>query len=127
MSFRFRKYEKLKSQKRIEQIFQTGKSVSAYPLRLYYSPIDTPLKTRFEVGFSVSKRHFKKAIDRNYIKRLLRENYRLNKNLLENLPAPSYGLMLVYTGKEIPDFTTLQRSYRKLIALFVKTETPNTP
>lgn len=127
MSFRFRKYEKLKSQKRIEQIFQTGKSVSAYPLRLYYSPIDTPLKTRFEVGFSVPKRHFKKAVDRNYIKRLLRENYRLNKNLLENLPAPSYGLMLVYTGKEIPDFTTLQRSYRKLIALFVKTETPNTP
>lgn len=124
MSFRFQKHEKLKSQKLIEQIFQTGKSVSAFPLKLYYTPIVSATKTRFQVGFSVPKRHFKKAVDRNYIKRLLRENYRLNKNLFENLPPASYGLMIVYTGKEMPNYSSLQRSYRKLIAHFVTTETP---
>ena len=72
------KNEKLKSQKAIEQLFAEGKSVSAYPLRMVYLDNQSQLK----VGVSVSKRNFKLAVHRNRVKRLLREGYRLNKNLL---------------------------------------------
>ncbi|WP_317045208.1 ribonuclease P protein component [Formosa algae] len=79
MKHTYGKTEKLKSKITIEKLFTEGKSVSAYPLRLVY------LKTSFEdnvtikAGVSVSKRNFKLAVDRNRIKRLLREAYRLNK------------------------------------------------
>ena len=79
MNFKYSKQDKLKSKKLIEQLFTEGKSVTAYPLKLIY------LKTEFEddsilkTGVSVSKRLHKTAVDRNRIKRLLREAYRLNK------------------------------------------------
>ena len=72
MSFTYRKKDKLKSKKLIEQLFTEGKSISAYPLRLVY------LKTAFEdqsllkTGVSVSKRLHKTAVARNRIKRLIR-------------------------------------------------------
>ena len=82
MSFSYPKKEKLKSQKRIEQLFSEGKSVNAYPLRMVYLKSDFNGNTTFKTGVTVSKRNFKKAVDRNRIKRLLREAYRLNKVIL---------------------------------------------
>lgn len=99
MSFKYPKTEKLKSKKTIDALFSNGKSVSKYPLRLVYTEVleqEEILKT----GVSVSKKYFKKAVDRNYFKRLLRETYRLNKHLLVFPNNKHLAIMLLYQSKD---------------------------
>ncbi|AWA29356.1 ribonuclease P protein component [Flavobacterium magnum] len=115
MPFSYPKNEKLKSRKTIDLLFSEGKSVSKYPLRLVYMPVDQadgPLRA----GVSVSKKYFKKAVDRNYYKRVLRETYRLNKAILDNLDRP-YAFMFFYQTK---DRLTYQEINLKTIQLFEK-------
>lgn len=122
MDFRYPKTEKLKSKNTIDLLFSEGKSVSKYPLRLVFVPtvfgepfdnLSVPLK----MGVSVSKKHFKKAVDRNYFKRVLRETYRLNKHLLiENLDKP-YAFMFLYQSK---DRLSYEEINTKTIQLFEK-------
>ena len=73
MDFTFSKKEKLKSSKVIDLLFSEGKSVSKYPLRLVYVECDNDDDVTLKMGVSVSKKHFKHAVDRNYYKRVLRE------------------------------------------------------
>lgn len=120
MKFTFNKTEKLKSEKLIEKLFLEGKSVVAYPLRLVYieTVFDSGVKTK--VGVSVSKRHFKRAVDRNRIKRLMREAYRLQKGLFFNNSSSSYALMILYIGKDKPDFESIQQKTKQLFDKFLK-------
>lgn len=100
MTFSYPKTEKLKSRTTINLLFSEGKSVSKYPLRLVYRKADTNYDKSSKMGVSVSKKYFKKAVDRNYFKRVLRETYRLNKHLLiDNLPEP-YVFMFFYQTKD---------------------------
>jgi ribonuclease P protein component len=115
MNFTYNKHEKLKSKKAIEQLFSEGKSISAYPLRLVYVENSETLK----VGVSVSKRNFKKAVDRIRIKRLLREAYRLNKQQLVEKNISSYSIMLLYMHKEMPTFETLDGLTKKAFKKFI--------
>jgi len=104
------KSERLKSRKQIEQLFKEGKRLSVSPFLIYYllgalSANDSRLSTRFAVG--VSSKNFKKAVDRNRIKRLIRESYRLQKpNFSKALKANNQQLSLffIFTGKELPDY-----------------------
>jgi len=97
--FTYSKTEKLKSRKIIDLLFSEGKSISKYPLRLVYAPIEGN-NEKLLFGVSVSKRNFKNAVDRNYFKRVLRECYRLNKHVLHaNLDKP-YAMMFFYQTKE---------------------------
>lgn len=114
MRYTYNKDEKLKSQKAIEQLFAEGKSVSAYPLRMVYLDNQTQLK----VGVSVSKRNFKLAVHRNRVKRLLREGYRLNKNLLIDNKLDHYTLMILYISKEMPDFKIIDKKMKALLTKF---------
>ncbi len=117
MSFTYPKAEKLKSKTTIDSLFSDGKSVSKYPLRLVYVPIKLENNEKIKFGVSVSKKYFKKAVDRNYFKRVLRETYRLNKYLLlENLDQP-YAVMFFYQTK---DRLTYQEIESKTIQLFDK-------
>lgn len=76
----FRKSERLCSKKVIDALFAGGnKSFSAFPLRVVYMERPEPVS---QVLVSVSKRHFKHAVDRNRVKRQIREAYRLNKDIL---------------------------------------------
>lgn len=110
------KNERLKSRKLIEQLFKTGKSFSSFPFRVIYLLAATDngkettdhrqQTTGIQAGFSVSSRNFKRAVDRNRIKRLMREAYRLQKNdLLQQLLPDNKKLTLffIYTGNEVPD------------------------
>ncbi|WP_274474970.1 ribonuclease P protein component [Mangrovimonas aestuarii] len=119
MSHTFRKNEKLKSEKLIGKMFKEGKSVSAYPLRLVYMPTsfdEDNIKAKTAV--SVSKRQFKKAVDRNRIKRLMREAYRLNKpEFFNNMPT-SYAFMILYISKDEPDFKSLNHKMKRLFSKF---------
>ncbi|WP_194766392.1 ribonuclease P protein component [Tamlana sp. I1] len=104
MRFTYNKKEKLKSKKLIEQLFAEGKSVSAYPLRLVFLPTTFEDAVPAKTGVSVSKRNFKKAVDRNRIKRLMRESYRLNKAIYFNNLTQQYAFMILYIGKDKPKF-----------------------
>ncbi len=111
------KSEKLKSRNTIDLMFKSGKSVSKYPLRLVFIKGNVDEGQQLKMGVSVSKKYFKKAVDRNYFKRVLRETYRLNKHLLiENLQEP-HAFMLLYQSK---DRLTYEEINKKTIQVFEK-------
>ena len=110
------KSEKLKKKRHIDLLFSEGKSVSKYPLRLVFVPV-SDTEEQYQVGVSVSKRYFKKAVDRNRYKRLLRETYRLNKSLLPCLNQ-SYALMFLYQTKDKLTFDEVQEKMIRLMEKF---------
>ncbi len=115
--FKYPKAEKLKSKKTIDLLFSEGKSVSKYPLRLVFVTTDFEEDGRLKMGVSVSKKYFKKAVDRNYFKRVLRECYRLNKHLLIDNLKEKYAFMFFYQTKE---HLSYQEINEKTIKLFEK-------
>ncbi len=120
MKFSFPQNEKLKSQKLIEKMFAEGNTVSKFPIRLVFLPTTFNNEVKVQAGFSVPKRKFKKAVDRNHIKRLIREAYRLNKgDFFNNLPT-SYAFMFLYLGKEVPSFHNINKSMEQLLKHFLK-------
>ena len=118
VSFTYNKKEKLKSKKLIDKMFVEGKSVSVYPLRLVYLPIDFDTQVIAQTGVSVSKRNFKTAVDRNRIKRLLREAYRLNKPTYLNTLKTPHAFMILYIGKDKPTLTQLQNKMTQVFKKF---------
>ena len=117
MQFTYPKNEKLKSKTTIDLLFSKGNSVSKFPLRLVYVENNEPNAERIKMGVSVSKKYFKKAVDRNYFKRVLRETYRLNKHLLiDNLQKPC-AFMFFYQTKERLSYSEIEE---KTIQLFQK-------
>lgn len=117
MNFTYPKNERLKSKTTIGLLFSEGKSVSKYPLRLVYREAEVDATEKIKMGVSVSKKYFKKAVDRNYFKRVLRETYRLNKHLLlDNIQQP-YSLMFFYQTK---DKLSYEEINTKTIQLFEK-------
>jgi ribonuclease P protein component len=117
MDARYPKHEKLKSRKAIDALFTRGKSVSKFPLRLVFAPQSNNEHAVIQMGVSVSKKHFKNASDRNYFKRVLRETYRLNKQLLLDKLEQPHAFMLLYQTKERLPFDEINA---KTIALFEK-------
>jgi ribonuclease P protein component len=110
----WKKPEKLKSRKHIEKLFREGKSFSLFPYKVVYllSPgaVAGGHTAPLQAGFGAGSRHFKKAVDRNRIKRLGREAYRLQKApLLEQLTrkGSSLAVFFVFIGKELPDYGTV--------------------
>ncbi len=109
---------KLKSQKVIDELFKTGKSLKQYPFALQYLKKD--LDNSFKIVISAPKRNFRKAHDRNRIKRLMGECVRLNKSKLQDfLVNKDYkvALFLIYTIKEELPYLELMQ---KLNLLFDK-------
>jgi ribonuclease P protein component len=119
MNFTYPKSEKLKSKITIGLLFTEGKSVAKYPLRLVYNATAFGESEKIKMGVSVSKKYFKKAVDRNYFKRVLRETYRLNKHLLiDNLDQP-YAFMLFYQCKDKLSFEEINIKTMQLFEKFV--------
>ena len=100
----FRKDEKLCSQKLMGELFLSGNSFLSYPLRIVWKIFsELPSESPAQAGFSVPKKLFKHAVDRNILKRRMRESYRLHKSELYNQLRQSdkrLALMFVYIGKE---------------------------
>ena len=117
--FTLGKKERLKSRKSIEQLFDSGKKFSSGPFRILYSPAPA---LQFAVG--VGNKHFKKAVDRNRIKRLTREAWRLQKPPLTDQVAESKKAMnvfFVYTSKELPTYEMVYQYVGAAIAKLGKT------
>lgn len=117
MAYTYPKNEKLKSKKTIELLFSQGQSVSKYPLRLVYVENTFEKEENIKFGVSVSKKYFKNAVDRNYLKRVLRECYRLNKNLIQENVQKPMAMMFFYQSKEVLSY---QEINEKTIQLFEK-------
>ncbi|WP_417363219.1 ribonuclease P protein component [Galbibacter sp.] len=115
----FGNQQRLKNKILIGKLFSQGSSVSKYPLRLVYLKTEQNSDTPVKVAVSVSKRSFKKAVDRNRIKRLVREVYRLNKDLfIRETDSESYAFIFLYTGREVPIFDDLQNTLVRLSEKF---------
>ncbi|MBL4604884.1 MAG: ribonuclease P protein component [Flavobacteriaceae bacterium] len=116
------KQERLKSRKLIQKLFEEGKSIKKFPVRFVYLQTEHISPFPVQASFSVPKRNFKKAVDRNRIKRLFREAYRLEKNkIYEELQKP-YVFMVTFIGKKEPTFIELQQKIQEVLALFIQEE-----
>jgi len=125
----FKKSERLASRTIIKEVFEKGKSFSNYPLKIVFleTNIDCKLQVadcKLQILISVPKRNFKKAVDRNKIKRRIREAYRKNKLQITDCklqienPIPrsrdeirnSFAVMLIYAAKEIVSYKEIEKS-----------------
>lgn len=118
----YAKIEKLKSKKLIDELFRNGQSVNAFPVKMIYTKIAFEDSVKLKTGVSVSKRKFKQAAERNRIKRLLRESYRLHKNSLIEKLDTQYVCMFLYLGKEVPDFKFIERKMINVLQKFQENE-----
>ncbi|MCI2228609.1 ribonuclease P protein component [Polaribacter sp. MSW13] len=113
------KEERLKSKKLIEKLYKDGNSVKAFPLRMMFLQTEHTSSFPAQVGVSVGKRNFKLAVKRNRIKRLMRETYRLQKEIVyDNLEKP-YVFMISYIGKEEIKYEEVYSKMEKLLRLFI--------
>lgn len=113
MNQKFPKTEKLKSAKTIESLFLEGKTYSKYPIKVFYLPKEAIEKSL--AAFAVPKRNFKLAVDRNRVKRQLREVYRLNKHILGDIDDQKFVMLFLYFNKVKPDYADLEKAMQKLL------------
>ncbi|MBX2878049.1 MAG: ribonuclease P protein component [Saprospiraceae bacterium] len=118
-SFSFSREERLKSRKTIDKLFRSGQSFGQYPLRVVWMELETPMgSSPVQFALSVPKRKFKRASDRNRIRRVIREAYRLQKShFYHHLPVQmeQLAMMVIYTGKEMPDYQTIESAMKQLL------------
>lgn len=126
--YTFKKEEKLKSRKAIEQLFKEGKSFSGFPFKIIWK-FNEVSAAQLQAGFTVSSKQFKKAVDRNRIKRLMREAYRLQKNQLKEhlkIRQKKMAVFFIYVGNELPDHATVFSKTGAAIRRLVKIVNENT-
>lgn len=115
MRFTLRKRERLTHRTIIERLFQTGKAYKDYPLILLVLPCELDVPTQIVVN--VSKRAFKRASDRNRIKRLLREAWRHSKHEVNDTAAAAqhqFALAYLYVGRELPEASLIHTKISEL-------------
>lgn len=118
----FTKEERLCARKRIDTLFKSGSSFVLYPFRIVFvldKNSETEIPPPCQSIISVSKRRFKKAVDRNTIKRMMRESYRLQKSndLIPFLSKHNVTLYLAiqYVGKQILTYDVFHAAMNKML------------
>ncbi len=115
-----KKTERLCSEKLISSLFDrknpNNQTAFGYPLRVVFQANEALANP--QVLFSVSKRSFKKAVDRNLIRRRIREAYRLNKN---NYELPTAAIGFIYIGQSIEEYEVILKGMRKVLKEIGKT------
>ncbi len=114
--FTFKREERLSKEKVIQELFDKGSSFYLYPFKVYFMQNPDPGFPVHQVLISVSKKNFRRAVDRNLIKRRIRESYRLNKKLLANrnklLIAYIYSIKEILPSAQIKE--RLVRTFKRL-------------
>jgi ribonuclease P protein component len=113
--FTFGKTEKLKSTIAFGKLFSEGHTVKYYPLRMVYVPWQNTSPTGLQVGFSVSKKRFKHAVQRNRIKRQMREAYRLQRPVVLTEPQQQLALLFIYLHNQETDSKTIAEAVKKCL------------
>ena len=113
-SFKFRKEERLCSKKLIDRLFAEGKPVFSQPIKIVYLETQNDNEYPVQAAFAVSKKSFKKAVQRNLLKRRMREAYRLNKNeLYLSLKGKQIAVFFIFTAKSVSDFNEIEFAIKK--------------
>lgn len=107
----FPKSEKLCGTATIDHLYQNGKRFVVWPMRVTYLRIN---EAPTQILIWAPKALFKHAVDRNYLRRLMREAYRLNKHILLE-SGKQYQLAINYIDKEKHDFSVINKSMNKVI------------
>ncbi len=119
----YSKNEKLKSKKAIEHLFKKGKSVNAFPIRVIYTLKPKHENIPLNAGMTVSKKNIKLAVNRNLIKRRIREAYRLNnkelKSHLKNQNA-ELNIMFIYSSKKILPYALIEAKIKVLLTRLIE-------
>lgn len=124
MSFTYSKTERLKSRKRIDQLFLHGKSMHTFPFRVVYKvEMASELDKGIQAGVGVSKQYFKHAVDRNRIKRLMREAWRLQKVAVQQMAVAknlNVSVFILFRGNEMPGYELISNKMSKVIEQLIK-------
>ncbi|MCF8371074.1 MAG: ribonuclease P protein component [Bacteroidales bacterium] len=105
------KNERLCRRKLIDTLFEDGTSFLIYPYKVIWMDFDMESKYPAQFGITVSKKNFKRAVQRNQIKRLSREAYRLNKHILYSSltePGKIRAFMFIYIARDILTFRQIE-------------------
>jgi ribonuclease P protein component len=124
MKTTFKKREKLRSKKAFNELIKLGRSFYSHPFLIIWKKTNPEEKYPAQVAVSVSKKLFKRAVDRNIIKRRTLEAYRLNKyELYDFLESKNIGLIfiIVYREKQITDYHSIEKGIISSFQYFIKT------
>ncbi|MDR0368237.1 MAG: ribonuclease P protein component [Bacteroidales bacterium] len=121
----FSKQERLCKRDDFQTVLTKGKSVYSFPFRCVYLWEESP-DFSARIAISVSRKRFKHAVDRNRVKRLVRESYRLNKHTLYHRFAGEHkklNMLIVYTDTGLFSFSSTQKKFVALIKKLMESET----
>ena len=115
----FKKNERLTGNIAVNAVFNTGKSFFLYPYLIFVHKRETgSMEPKVRIVISVPKKNFKRAVKRNFIKRQIRESFRLNKaHIYDMFKDCSYDIGVVYVSKQIHESDFM---HRKLMSVFSK-------
>ena len=114
----FGKSEKLKSGMVMSRLFRDGQNGFAFPIKMYYSKEESsenPVAPR--VAVSVPKKKFKRAVDRNLIKRRIKEAYRLHSQNWKKEQTQNINLLFVFISPTIENYNRIEKSIKRLLTL----------
>lgn len=114
--YKFPKYERLSGEIAVNQLFSYSKRFTSYPLRVHYAL--RPSNTHARLLVSIPKKLFKHAVDRNHLKRRIREAYRIQK------PPIAIDIAFVYMDKQICSTEIIQNAVKKAIEKITSTHLP---
>jgi ribonuclease P protein component len=103
-------HERLKSKKHFAALFNQGRSIGKPPVTLIYKEVAFNQPVPVQTAFTVPKRKFKKATERNKLKRRMKEAFRQNKHGLYDTLTKNQkqlGMVFVYTGKEAVSYNVI--------------------
>ncbi|MDE3212546.1 MAG: ribonuclease P protein component [Bacteroidota bacterium] len=117
-----KKEERLRSRKVIQEVFRTGKPLNGFPLKVFYRTYNGQAPG-VQVAFGVSARNFKKATDRNRVKRLLRESYRKLASDLKDAVLDReifLAVFIVYAAGTLPEPGVLPGKMNKMLSRIIQ-------
>ncbi len=124
MSFKLPKNERIHSKKSIKELFDKGSSFFLYPFKILFLNTPEGYNGTYQVLFSVSKKKIKKAVDRNFVKRRMKEAYRLNKHLLGADDKQKKLIAIIYVSADLSKYDTIESKMQRVLK---KLKSPNLP
>ena len=125
MQFTFKKHERLCNENIIEELFKNGKSINVSPLRLVYLPYAFADNIAGQMMIVAPKRKLKKAVDRNRVKRIIREAYRLQKHKIYAIENRKFAMSLSFIGQEPITLESAENALAKIIEKLILRELKN--
>jgi ribonuclease P protein component len=118
---KFGKKERLCSRKAINELFESGKILKQFPFKLVYSccPYNqSPVK----IAISVPKKIYKRAVKRNFIRRRIREVYRLNKHVLYEVTGDNFtvNIIVIYISSNIASYAEIEKKFVGSLSILAK-------